>query len=348
MNSETTHSTSRQRMVFKLTFIIWFVYSVVQLTLLYLGGFDFNTSLHDALITASMLALACIIISNALNYYLPSQNKYIYIVIWTLVLAAMVVFSSQYIINLLLDDIAHAAMLKVTTSIRYIVIVLLIGWVATLNILYNIQIDIQETEERKRDAERLAKEAELFSLRQQLQPHFLFNSLNSIIALIGKKPDEAKNMTFQLSNFLRGTVRKDDNKMIPLKEELDHVLLYLDIEKVRFGHRLKIDFQHDLDLSEFVLPPMILQPIIENAIKFGLFDTKNEVFIKISIIHQQDLLIISISNPYSPDRKPMSSGTGFGIRGIQRRLFLLFGRTDLCEIKGENKIFTTTLKIPQI
>lgn len=348
MNPEITQSHSRQRAVFKLTFIIWFVYSGVQLSLLYLGGFDFNTSLHDALITASILAFACIIISNALNYYLPSKKKYFYIVIWTLVLAAMVVFASQYVIKIFVDDIAYWAMLNVTLTIRFIIFVLIIGWIATLNILYNIQIDVQETEERKRDAERLAKEAELFNLRQQLQPHFLFNSLNSIIALIGKRPEEAKSMTFQLSNFLRGTVKKDDNQMITLDEELEHVLLYLEIEKVRFGHRLNVEVNYELDLNQFEVPSMILQPIIENAIKFGLFDTRNEVLITINIEKLADLVAITITNPFSSQKKIVRTGTGFGIRGIQRRLFLLYSRTDLCEIKGEGNIFTTLLKIPQI
>ena len=96
----------------------------------------------------------------------------------------------------------------------------------------------QEHEQRKADAEKLAKEAELFKLRQQLQPHFLFNSLNSINALIGMRPEEARKMVQQLSDFLRGTIKKEETQWVSLEEELQYLQLYLDIEKVRFGNRL--------------------------------------------------------------------------------------------------------------
>ena len=104
-------------------------------------------------------------------------------------------------------------------------------------IWYNWQ-EQSEQEVRKQDAEKLTKEAELFKLRQQLQPHFLFNSLNSINALIGSRPQEARKMVQQLSDFLRGTIRKEEHQWVTLKEELQYLQLYLDIEKVRFGHRL--------------------------------------------------------------------------------------------------------------
>ena len=96
----------------------------------------------------------------------------------------------------------------------------------------------QKNEERKTDAEKLAKEAELFKLRQQLQPHFLFNSLNSINALIGIRPEEARKMVQQLSDFLRGTIKKEETQWVNLQEEIQYLQLYLDIEKVRFGNRL--------------------------------------------------------------------------------------------------------------
>src|SRR5690606_27683378 len=111
---------------------------------------------------------------------------------------------------------------------------------------------------------------ELYNLRQQLQPHFLFNSLNSIIALIGNQPDRAKEMVFQLSDFLRGTLRKDDQQLIPLAEEVDHLKLYLEIEKVRFGHRLEVKIEIPKEAMEKKLPAMIVQPLLENAIKYGL------------------------------------------------------------------------------
>ncbi len=91
----------------------------------------------------------------------------------------------------------------------------------------------------------LAKDAELYKLRQQLQPHFLFNSLNSISALVTSRPEQARKMIQQLSDFLRGTLKKEENQWITLEEELQHLELYLDIEKVRFGHRLHTELVYD-------------------------------------------------------------------------------------------------------
>src|SRR5690606_35869240 len=117
----------------------------------------------------------------------------------------------------------------------------------------------------------LLRSAELAKLRQQLQPHFLFNSLNSISALAGSKPEEARKMVHQLSEFLRGTLHKDEQTLVPFSDELRHLQLYLDIEKVRFGNRLKTEIDTHETCLNLKLPSLILQPVVENAIKFGLY-----------------------------------------------------------------------------
>src|SRR5690606_11170400 len=147
---------------------------------------------------------------------------------------------------------------------------LLIGWMTIMNVLWNIQRNNNEYEKRKADAEKMAREAELYNLRQQLQPHFLFNSLNSIIALISNKPDQARKMVFQLSDFLRGTLHKDDQKLLNISEELEQLQLYLDIEKVRFGHRLNVDLNINEISTGSKLQPMIIHTLFVNTIKYGL------------------------------------------------------------------------------
>lgn len=216
-----------------------------------------------------------------------------------------------------------------------------------ITIFWNIQEEYEENKKRKEESERMVRDAELYNLRQQLQPHFLFNSLNSIIALIGIKPDEARNMTFQLSDFLRGTMRKDDKQLIPLSDEIAHLMLYLDIEKVRFGHRLKTEFNCDDNALPSKVPPMIVQPLLENAIKYGLYNVIGEVKITVNVRLENHVLHISISNPFDTDQFLQKKGTGFGLSSIERRLFLLFGRTDLLETYSHENLFTATLKIPQ-
>jgi LytS/YehU family sensor histidine kinase len=223
----------------------------------------------------------------------------------------------------------------------------MIALVSALTGLWMFIRERQEADQRTATAEKLAREAELARLRQQLQPHFLFNSLNSISALAGSRPEEARKMIHQLSDFFRGTLKKDDQQLVPLAEELEHLILYLEIEKVRFGHRLKTDIQFRQDALSLKIPSLLLQPVVENAIKFGLYDTIGETIIKIQADVDNNSLRITVENPYDPSFTQPRRGTGFGLDSIQRRLYLLYARNDLlATTKGEN-IFRTTIKIPQ-
>ena len=224
---------------------------------------------------------------------------------------------------------------------------LIIGCMALLSVLWYTMKDQQENEQRKADAEKLAREAELYKLRQQLQPHFLFNSLNSINALIKLQPDQARKMIQQLSDFLRGTLKKEEHQWVSLNEELQHLQLYLDIEKVRFGHRLTTIIQQEETCSHMRLPVMLLQPIVENAIKFGLYDTTEDIHISIIAKAVHNDLWVEVKNPFDPQTSSPRKGTGFGLASVQRRLYLLFGQTDLLNTTAHNHTFTTTIKIPQ-
>ena len=219
---------------------------------------------------------------------------------------------------------------------------------ALVSVLWYTLQDQQQNEKRRSEAERLAKEAELYKLRQQLQPHFLFNSLNSINALIGLKPHEARTMIQQLSDFLRGTLKKEDHTWVSLEDELAHLQLYLEIEKVRFGHRLTTHIENNETGKQLRLPAMLLQPIVENAIKFGLYDTIGTITISIKATIENEVLVIRVENPFDPSTTLPMQGTGFGLSSVQRRLYLLFGRSDLLETEASDALFITTIKIPQL
>jgi len=217
---------------------------------------------------------------------------------------------------------------------------------SAISILYYNQQDQQELIERKNEAEKLTKDAELSSLREKLQPHFLFNSLNSISALTLSKPQEARKMVQQLSDFLRGTIKKNDD-FTSLQLELDHLALYLEIEKVRFGNRLNTQILNDKASLQKMIPPMLLQPIVENAIKFGLYDTLESVTIQIEATFENPYLKINITNPFDPETAHPNKGTGFGLNSTQRRLALLYSRPDLLNTSTAENTFTTTILIPQ-
>jgi LytS/YehU family sensor histidine kinase len=154
-------------------------------------------------------------------------------------------------------------------------------------------------------------------------------------------------MIQQLSDFLRGTLKKEENSWTTLGEELQHLQLYLEIEKVRFGHRLNTEIVSDEASSNLQLPHMLLQPLVENAIKFGLYDTTAPVTIGIETKKVDNYLEVSVENPFDPETSSPKKGTGFGLSSVQRRLYLLFARNDLLTTTADNNIFTTVIKIPQ-
>lgn len=133
-----------------------------------------------------------------------------------------------------------------------------------------------------------------------------------------------------------------------LREELQYLQLYLDIEKVRFGNRLDTEIETSEEAMDVSLPALLLQPIMENAIKFGLYDTTGHTVIRLQVTLQNEELVIRISNPFDPETSSPRTGTGFGLKSVQRRLYLLFGRTDLLKTTTEGNIFTTEVRIPSV
>jgi len=319
----------------------------VQTYIVHSFGFIWYIAITDGIVNTILLSAACWLINNNLRYYQPGKGSYVNLLMWCLSLAGICTAGCRWIIPYLSMSAAYMLFLTNSLTLRFCTDFLALGWMAMVSMLYYTQLDHKETEKRKSEAEKLARDAELYNLRQQLQPHFLFNSLNSINALIGFKPEQARKMIHQLSDFLRGTLKKDDQLLVPLVDELQHLNLYLDIEKVRFGHRLETEISCDNHCEEAMLPSLLLQPIVENAIKFGLYDTTEKVTISIRAEIDGSNLVVMVQNPYDP-QTTRPKGTGFGLRGVQRRLYLLFARNDLMETHQNDNIFTTIIKIPQV
>lgn len=235
--------------------------------------------------------------------------------------------------------------------------VLFVSWfvLSVLGIIFHLVNYILDQKQRillENGVQELKNEAELFKLRQQLHPHFLFNSLNSINALIGADPKLARSMLLKLSSFLRQTIRKEDSKLVSLQAELEELDLYMDIEKVRFGDRLIVEKELPENIGSAYIPPFLLQPLLENAIKFGLYDTLGEVLISIRFVQEPYFYKFEITNPFDPS-SVAPKGTGFGLAGVARRLYLLYARNDLLLIdkikhdgESEIQIFKATLLIP--
>jgi len=327
----------------------WFIWIVLHMTILTNFGVPPGQAITDSIISNVLLAASCLLIGMNMKYYLPRKERFWYILIISFALSLVwfliMRLSSGFLFK---DDEDYLSMLSHSSILRYSVGFLMLGCMATLSLLWYTQQEQKEMDKRKADAEKLAREAELFKLRQQLQPHFLFNSLNSISALTGTQPEKARHMIQQLSDFLRGTLRKEDHQWSTLKDELEYLQLYLDIEKVRFGYRLQTKVECDEDSLQMKLPSLLLQPVVENAIKFGLYDTVGEVMITITGRAKSDSLEVNVTNPFDPETAQPLQGTGFGLASIKRRLFLLFARHDLLKTSANDNQFITTIEIPQI
>lgn len=306
---------------------------------------DWWTAIIDSEITSTNFALVGFAILNTLSFYQPEKKRIPFVLLATLLLAFASAVGSEYIIQMVTEGpwtyMKNFQAQRVVFSILMSLLMLSLAW------LQASRKNTTEEEQRKQAVDKLAREAELASLRQQLQPHFLFNSLNSINALIGTQPEKARMMVQQLSDFLRGTVKKDDSQLVPLFEELQQLRLYLDIEKVRFGHRLATEIDNDNASLSAKLPPLLMQPVVENAIKFGLYDTVGDTIIKVKTFMDGKQLVIEVENPFDIATATPRQGTGFGLSSLQRRLYLLYARNDLLTTTQNENTFTTQIRIPQ-
>jgi two-component system LytT family sensor kinase len=189
------------------------------------------------------------------------------------------------------------------------------------------------------------KNSEIKNIQQHVQPHFLFNSLNSINSLILADQFEAQKMVVELSDFLRHSVLKNQKMFVSLKEEIDQIKRYFSIEKIRFTDRLSYEILHKKEDDQIQIPSMILQPLVENAIKHGLYGQINQTHIELIFRREKAYLIVEMKNPYEPTMIK-KKGTGFGLNSVRKKLYWLFAENHLLETKTDDQTFITCLKIP--
>jgi signal transduction histidine kinase len=206
--------------------------------------------------------------------------------------------------------------------------------------------------QRSRTAERkalelqvLAREAELKSLRAQLDPHFLFNSLNSVAALIGNDTKAARQMCFLMAQFFRKSLTLAREQAIPLSEEISLVETFLAIERVRFGDRLRIKFDVSEDTADVMVPPLVLQPLVENAVHHGVAHLLEGGEVKVQARRREGLVELIVENPCDPDRPP-SRGTGMGLANVRSRIETLSGHRASVDVDATENHFRVSILMP--
>lgn len=223
---------------------------------------------------------------------------------------------------------------------------ILIYVVITLTYYLIISLDnINKKNINEAKLENMLRETELLMLRSQINPHFLFNSLNSVSSLTITDPGKAREMVVKLSEFMRYALSRKEEKVVPLEKELINMRLYMDIEKVRFGNRLLLKEDIDSKALGVNVPNMILQPLYENSVKHGVYESVDSVIIDVVISKSDMGTTISITNNYDPDSIPVR-GTGTGLTNVQRRLDLYYNKEAYLKTRKENGKFTVELFIP--
>jgi hypothetical protein len=216
---------------------------------------------------------------------------------------------------------------------------------ASLNYVLLALQAASEAERREAELEILAREAELAALRAQIRPHFLFNSLNSISALASADPPKAQEMCVRLAEFLRKSLSVGERKTISVAEELALSRAYLQVEALRFGERLQ--FEEDLDERGDLcqLPPLLLQPLVENAVRHGVASRIEGGKVRVSVACSAGRLRILIENPLDPDA-PQRPGTGVGLANVRQRLAAKWGPDGLFAAKRLADRYMVVISVP--
>lgn len=224
----------------------------------------------------------------------------------------------------------------------------LLYWLASVFFYLLMVFDVSQQAERENvELRLLAKEAELKALRAQLDPHFIFNSLHSISALTASNPTAARRMCLLLADFLRDTLRLGSNRQITLAEELALAERFLAIEQVRLGARLTVEREAGPGADECLVPPLLLQPLVENAVKHGVAPLVEGGTIRLVAARSGSTLIITLENPCDPDR-PRNRGVGLGLELLRDRLASQYSVADAVVAREDSGRFRVEVRMPAV
>ncbi len=332
-------------------FAIWITIFLIQTFIInFFYGVDSIIILTDSAVFNTLFALIGLNLWYIIRFNLKETPNifdllFNHLIILVLTIGAWIAVSYFILINIFPESNSYREFLndslpwRVITGIFYYLLFIMFYYVM---LFYE---DLQEKLKVEAELQTLVNEAELSALKSQINPHFLFNSLNSISSLTITNPDKAQEMVIKLSDFLRYTLSHDKEEKTSLEEEFNNLHRYLDIEKIRFGHRLNFTTNIPEECKKFLIPNMILQPLLENAIKHGVYNSTEEVLVELNCRHNSENVIIEISNEYDPE-SVNNKGSGIGLKNIRKRLQIIYKRHDLLEISAEKLIFRAILKLP--
>jgi two-component system LytT family sensor kinase len=331
--------------------LVWLFLALGQALLFYFAyGSFINISIADSLLSLLIYSGIALSVWYPFSFFNKSAVKPVSLITNLVLSGAFTVtlwiLVTKLVMQLLLpEQNNYQAYWDATFPYRVGTGVFIYGLVILTYFLFVSLKNLSEKNAREAKLESLVRETELKMLRSQINPHFLFNSLNSISSLTVTDPERARTMVIKLSDFMRYALSRKDEQPVSLQSELENLRLYLDIEKVRFGERLETEENIDPGCLEVKIPVMLLQPLYENAVKHGVYESIERVKISTLAIVQNGYLEITISNNFDPEGTSVK-GTGTGLLNVSRRLELTFGNKSTVSVGKKDNVFTVSLYIP--
>jgi two-component system LytT family sensor kinase len=255
------------------------------------------------------------------------------------------VYSAGFIARSVMPDPEYLAYEDSFFTIRIFLGFVFYTITATVFYLYIFFRKNRDKIDRENELRQEVREAVLRALKSQINPHFLFNSLNSIASLTMTKPVKAHEMVIALSDFMRYSLRKQHNEMVALEEEINHIRLYLQIEKIRFGEKMAYSFQVGPECLSCQIPTLLLQPLFENAVKYGVYEALDEVEVTLTAIKEGHHVVLTITNTFDAEAAPVK-GEGIGLKNVQERLRLVYNSNNLLSINNSEGKFSVTIYLP--
>jgi two-component system, LytTR family, sensor kinase len=331
--------------------IFWAVLAFVFIQLLYIGtDIGFTASLTDGLVFTFLLGGIGLTLWYPARYIPIEKNSPLKIILSHSIgalITTVIWLSMGYFLLVGVFNFNHTYPPFFYSTLAWRILIGLLFYSLFVSFYYMIiyYTGFHEREIKEAELKSLVTEAELKSLKFQINPHFIFNSLNSMSALTEIDPARAKQMIIKLADFLRFILRTNELEKNKLSEELKNIRLYLDIEQIRFEDKFEYIEETDANCSSVEIPSMILQPLFENAIKHAVYETLDKVTLKLSCKIQNGFMRIVVENNFD-EMGLAKKGAGVGLKNIKERLKLIYHRDNLLEVKKEKGIFIVTLYIP--
>jgi len=308
-----------------------------------------SISIADSLLFNVFFAFLGISLWYLVRYNKSNQNFIVIFsshVVSSLLLIGFWLITGYMILKYAIDDVHYLSFLDSSFPWR---IISGIFYYSAFVLVYYIVVyyqDIQEKIKQEASLKTLIKEVELNALKNQINPHFLFNTLNSVSSLTITSPKKAQEMIIKLSEYLRYSLSNEEQQITTLKTELANIKLYLEIEKIRFGNRLKFEFNYDEKTLRAKIPAMILQPLFENAIKHGVYESIETINVNFSGEVNENTLQVTLKNDFDKEAKP-TKGYGIGLKNTKERLYLIYKKNNLIKIEQIENTFRVYINIPQ-